>query len=177
MRRLSFLLLITFLLDACNSGTQQKPVRSLQYFDLKGYIAKESKRLAALNPTVDKFVEVNKSGEHKKLKITDWQKELAIFSDADINKSAWQGLFKAHETAELKTYTSDNEKVPVKSLSIRYNKGKIYKLQLLISTANSLYTSNDTLSYYPDSLYEIKKTQHIKLLNEKNYHVSGSFNK
>ena len=175
MRKLLFLLLI-FLLGACSSGTQQKKSRALQYFDLKNYIAKEARRLTLLNPEIDKYVEVNHSGEHKKLKITDWQKELSVFSDADINKSAWQGLFKLNSDKDVKTYISDNEKVPVKSLSIRYKNGKISSLKILISTVNSLYTSNDTLSYFPDSLYEVKKTQHIKLLNEKNYHITGKFN-
>jgi len=174
MRKLSFLLLI-FFLGACNSGTQKKQSGALEYFDLKDYIAKEAKRLNLLNPEIDKYVEVNRSGEHKKLKITDWQKELAIFSDADVNKSAWQGLFKLNEAGDTKTYVSDNDKVPVKSLSIQYRNGKISSLQILISTVNSLYTSNDTLSYFPDSLYEVKKTQHIKLLNEKNYHITGRF--
>jgi len=174
MRKLSFLLLI-FFLGACNSGTQKKQSGALEYFDLKDYIAKEAKRLNLLNPEIDKYVEVNRSGEHKKLKITDWQKELAIFSDADVNKSAWQGLFKLNKAGDTKTYVSDNDKVPVKSLSIQYRNGKISSLQILISTVNSLYTSNDTLSYFPDSLYEVKKTQHIKLLNEKNYHITGRF--
>lgn len=174
MRKLSFLLLIIFL-GACKPGTQKKQFRALQYFDLKDYIAKEAKRLSLLNPSVDKYVEVNKSGEHKKLKIADWQKELSVFADADINKSAWQGLFKQIDGKDSKTYVSDNEKVPVKSLSIQYKNGKLSRLQILISTVNSLYTSNDTLSYFPDSLYEVKKTQHIRLLNEKNYHIIGKF--
>jgi hypothetical protein len=162
-------------LSACTSGTEKKQVSASRYFDLKEYITKEAKRLSLLNAEVDKYVEVNKSAEHKKLKIADWQKELSAFSDADINKSAWEGLFKLNERKDSKTYVSDNEKVPVKSLSIQYKNGKIYGLQILISTVNSLYTSNDTLSYFPDSLYEVKKTQHIKLLNEKNYHITGKF--
>jgi len=174
MRKLSFLLLI-FFLSACTSGTQKKQLRALQYFDLKDYIAKEAKRLSLQNPEVDKYVEVNKAGEHKKLKIADWQKELSVFSDADINKSAWQGLFKLSERKDSKTYVSAHKKVPVKSLSIQYKNGQISGIQILISTVNTLYTSNDTLSYFPDSLYEVKKTQHIKLLNEKSYLITGKF--
>jgi len=175
MRKLLFLLLI-FFLSACHPGAQKERSGVLQYFDLKDYIAEESKRLKGLNPYIDKYVEVNKSSEHKKLKIADWQKELSVFTDADINKSAWQGLFQLKESGDRKTYLSDNDKVPVKSLTIQYKNGKIYGLRILISTVNSLYTSNDTLSYFPDSLYEVKKTQHIKLLNEKKYHITGKFN-
>lgn len=165
-------ILFVLFFGACNSAAPKKQL-PVSYFDLKGYIGTEVKRLHTLNPEIDKTVEVNKAEEQKKLKIADWQKELSVFSDADINKSAWQGLFKLVKTENLDTYTSDNEKVPVKSLKIIYKDGKVKGIKILISNANSLYTSNDTLSYFPDSLYEIKKTQHIKLLNEKNYRIIG----
>lgn len=174
MRKLLFLLLL-FSLGACNPAPSKKQFKAIRYFDLKDYIAKEAKRLNQLNPDIEKSVMVNRSEEHKKVKIADWQKELAVFSDADINKSAWQGLFQTYEGKDIKTYTADNEKVPVKSLSIKYRSGKIYGIQVLIRTENLLYTSNDTLSYFPDSLYEVKKTQHIKLLNEKDYRITGRF--
>lgn len=174
MREISFLFIL-FFLGACNSAPQKKQFKVMQYFDLKGYITKEAKRLNQLNPEIDKEVIVNTAGERKKVKIADWQKELAIYANADINKSAWQGLFELHESKDSKTYLSDNEKVPVKSLSIKYRKGKLYHIEILIKTENLLYTSNDTLSYFPDSLYQVKKIQHIKLLNEKNYQIKGIF--
>ncbi|WP_142529457.1 hypothetical protein [Pedobacter westerhofensis] len=135
----------------------------------------EVKRLEKLDPEIDKSVRVNNTEERKKLKIANWQKELSAFSEADINKSAWAGLFTSDQTSLSKTYTADNDKVPVKLLNIQYRAGKIFKIQILNSNSNSLYTSNDTLSYYPDSLYEIRKTQHIRLLNQKNYRISGRF--
>jgi hypothetical protein len=175
MRNLLFLLLTVLFFGGCNSSAPEKQRSVLEYFDLKGYIGKETRRLRQLNPEVDKTVMVDNVVEHKKLKIANWQKELSVFSDADINKSAWKGLFRLHKAKDSETYISDNEKVPVKSLVIRYKAGRIYKIEVLNSSSNILYTSNDTLSYFPDSLYGIKKTQHIKLLNEKNYRITGRF--
>ena len=175
MKNLSILSLSILFFAACNSAAPKKQDAKLAYFDLKDYIAKETKRLTALNPEIDKTVIVNKAREQKKVKIADWPKELSSFSDADINKSAWQGLFIADKTKDSETYISDNEKVPVKSLNISYKDGKIYGIRLLISNTNSVYTSNDTLSYFPDSLYQVKKIQNIRLLNEKNYTITGRF--
>jgi len=175
MRNVVFLLFTLLFFGSCNPAEPKKQSSALTYFDIKGYFVKEAKRLKSLNPEIDKTVMVNQSAEHKKLKIADWQKELSIFSDADINKSAWQGLFRLHQEEGAKTYLSDNEKVPVKSLHISYKNGKIYGIEILISNANSLYTSNDTLSYFPDSLYQVKKTQHITLLKEKSYKIIGEF--
>jgi len=175
MRNTIFLLLIVLFFGSCNSAAPKKQSSVLSYFDVKGYFAKEAERLKLLKPEIDKTVMVNKEEEHRKLKITDWKKELSIFSDADINKSAWQGLFKIHKEKDLETYLSNDEKVPVKSLRISYKNGKLFGIEILISNANSLYTSNDTLSYFPDSLYQVRKTQHIKLLKEKNYRITGKF--
>lgn len=175
MRNVLFLLLTGLFFGACDSAAPKKQPSSLQYFDLSGYMAKEAARLKLLNPEISKTVMVNHTEEHKKLKIKDWQKELSAFSDADINKSAWKGLFQLHKAKDSETYLSDHEKVPVKLLSIQYRAGKIYKIQVLNSNSNTLYTSKDTLSYFPDSLYEIKKNQHIRLLNEKNYRITGRF--
>ncbi|SEA01229.1 hypothetical protein [Pedobacter hartonius] len=175
MRDNKFLLLIVLLFGACNSAAPKKQTSALQYFDLKGYMEKEVKRLKQMNPEIDKTVMVNNAEEHRKLKITDWQKELSAFSDADINKSAWEELFKLHKAKDSETYLSDNDKVPVKSLVVEYRNGRIYKIEVLNSNSNTLYTSNDTLSYFPDSLYEIRKTQHIRLLNGKNYRITGRF--
>jgi len=175
MRDIVFLLLIVLLFGACDSAAPKKQTSALQYFDLKGYMEKEAKRLKQLNPEIGKTVMVNNAEEYKKIRITDWQKELSAFSDADINKSAWEGLFTLHKAKDSETYLSDNDKVPVKSLTLQYKNGRIYKIEVLNSNSNTLYTSNDTLSYFPDSLYEIRKTQHIRLLNGKNYRITGRF--
>lgn len=169
---LSFLILF---FGACNSAGPKKQSSALQYFDLKGYITKEASQLKKSNPEIDKTVMVNGATEQKKLKITDWQKELSAFSDADINKSAWEGLFQLHKEKNADVYLSNDDKVPVKSLKVKYVRGKISGIEVLISNSNSLYTSNDTLSYFPDSLYQVKKTQHITLLKEKNYQIKGKF--
>ncbi|MBB6500215.1 hypothetical protein [Pedobacter cryoconitis] len=175
MKHLTTISLSILFFAACNPSAPKKQNTSFTYFKLKDYMDLEAKRLKVLNPEIDKTVMVNQSAERKKLRIADWQKELSSFADADINKSAWQGLFKQRKGKDTESYLSDNEKVPVKSMTISYRNGKVHGIELLIRTENSLYTSNDTLSYFPDSLYQLKKTQHIKLLNEKSYQITGRF--
>ncbi|MCX2451754.1 hypothetical protein OQX61_10830 [Pedobacter sp. PLR] len=171
------LLLCAFLLLCFGCGdpavTQQKEAHP--YFDLKGYFAGEATRLSRGKPMIHKTVVVNDSTESKDLVIQDWPKELSIFSDADLNKSAWKGLFQVKKTDTLELYTSNNEKVPVKELKVIKRKGRVYGLQVLIRNSNTLYTSSDTLSYFPDSLYDVKKDQQIRLLAEKNYRITGKF--
>ena len=176
MRKELIILSLSSFFMACNSAVPtEKPVTAVSYFDLKGYMAKEAGRLNAAMPLISKTVLVDTAAESTSIKIADWNKEFSVFSDADINKSAWKGLFVVTRTEYEDSYKSDNDKVPVKSLVIHHKNGKVKSIKILISNTNSLYSSNDTLSYYPDSLYEIRKMQHIKLLNEKIYRITGKF--
>ena len=131
-----------------------------------------------MSPYITKTVSVNDSAETQKIRVVDWNKELEIFKDADINKAAWKGMFKVDKRVGTTHYRSDDEKIPVKKLSIFYEDGdnrSIRGLQLIISNNNILYESRDTLVYYPDSVYQVKKSQDILLLSKKNYQITGKF--
>lgn len=174
MRKILFFFAMPLFFYSCKPAKQEQG-HNLNYFDLKGYFEKEALRLKTSNPIITKTVMVNGSGETKQIRLADWQKELAVFTDADINRSAWAGLFGVQKNNEQELYTSAVEKVPVKEVLILKKDNKPYHIQVLVNNTNMLYSSSDTLSYYPDSLYQIKKKQHIKLLSEKNYSITGRF--
>lgn len=173
MTKKIYFLIIALALFSCKQENKTKANIKPLYFDLKLYFEKEIKRLQQLHPNVDKKVSVNGSVEQKKTKISNWDKELAIFINADINKASWNGSFKHSKTNYSDTYISDNRKIPIKSLKVDYKGNKISKIAITIENTNILFHSVDTLTYYPDSLYEIKKRQKIKLLKEKNYTITG----
>src|SRR5690606_13797737 len=95
-------ILLVFL--GCNPA-QKNQENALNYFDLKGYFEKETQRLSKSNPMVTKTVVVNGNAETKKTRIADWSKEFSIFSDADINRSAWKGLFLTKASNDEDVYT------------------------------------------------------------------------
>jgi hypothetical protein len=166
---------ILLLLIGCDAGTDERQKNASPYFDLKGYFEKEAGRLIKANPEVRKTVGINNSHETKTLKIADWKRELSSISSADINKTSWRGAFRIICSENKVTYTSDDSKVPVKELSVFYRNNIASGFLVLIKNSNALYTSTDSLMYYPDSLYRIKKNQQIKLLSEKNYEIAIKF--
>lgn len=175
MRRYAFLMACVIV--SCSNPEQGGQNAGGTYFDLKGYFGKQAKALAQRNPTINKSVIVNGAAEQKQLKIEDWEKELSSFIDADINKKAWQGEFKSVEANDVQTYTSNNEKVPVRKLQVFKSNGEVTGITIMIENSNYLYRSRDTLIYYPDSLYQIRKSQQIKLMEPKNYRITGTFKK
>ncbi|WP_231491544.1 hypothetical protein [Pedobacter sp. Leaf170] len=160
---------------SCNQEKQIKANTDLLYFDIKGYFKKESLRLQQLNPNILKEVNINGSAETKKLTIKDWEKEFSIFANADINKASWRGSFKVQKNDEEVTYTSSNKRIPIKKVAVKYFGDEVKKVEIIISNKNILYTSGDSLIYYPDSLFVIKKHQKIKLLKAKKYQVKEIF--
>ena len=165
--------LIVFSISACNSNNKEKenPI----YFDLKSYFSSEAVRLTKNDQVVDKTVMINGKAEQKKIKISNWEQEFSSFIDADINKASWRGSFALSKADNLETYTSDSKKIPVKKVEIFLMDKKVIGVKIFINNKNDLYTSSDSLVYYPDSLYEIKKTQKIKLMYGKQYIVRGKF--
>ncbi|WP_412465711.1 hypothetical protein [Pedobacter sp. KLB.chiD] len=168
-----FIPVFALALLSCNQRKEAEANTNLVYFNIKGYFEKEISRLQKLNPTVNKTVSVNGTIESKSAKIADWTKELAIFVNADINKTSWKGSFKTKEQNGVDVYTSDHNKIPVKKVSISWKGKKVGKIEIIIDNKNIVYRSQDTLTYFPDSLYSIKKQQKIKLLTAKRYAVIG----
>lgn len=173
--RNSFWLPFTLLFFYSCSSSVKEQKGTWTYFDLKGYFEKEAIRLKENDPVLTKTVMVNGTTETKRVRIADWAKELAVFSDADINRAAWAGQFSIKKDSQKELYISDSEKVPVKEVRIIKKYNKLYGIQIIVKNANILYKSADTLFYYPDSLYQVKKKQRIKLLAEKNYGITGKF--
>ncbi|MEE1883840.1 hypothetical protein [Pedobacter flavus] len=173
-RNIYFLIIFTFLLSACGTKPSENIQNEISQFDLKGFFDKEASRLQAKNPTVTKTVSINGEAETKNLTIEEWKKELEIFSSADINKADWKGEFKKSVEGNKEIYTTNNPKILVKKLVI-INGEKTKEIEVVISKQNLVYASSDTLKYIPDSLYEIKKVQKIKLLDPRKYLIRVEF--
>lgn len=68
--------------------------RKPAYFDLLGFLGAQSTRLNRRQPAVEKQV-LLRDGNQETTRVpqVDWEKELQIFQQADINKPALRGLY------------------------------------------------------------------------------------
>lgn len=158
---------------SCNQDKETNAYARSSYFDVKGYFSKEVSRLQQINPMIKKTVSVNGTAENRELKIADWEKELAVFTNADINKASWQGEFTVTKNNQLTVYNSASKKIPVKKISLTYQLAKLAKIEIIVENKNILFQSNDTLIYAPGRFYEIKKLQKIRFLKQKSYRIVG----
>jgi len=143
-------------------------------FDLSGYFKKEAARLQKSNRVVVKTVFHNGVTETKTVHINNWEQELNLFIDADINKPTWRSNYNVTDEDGVLRYTAKDSSVKVGEILIKRNKQKISWILIFTKTPkNYLYTTIQKLVYYPDSLYYISTRQDVKFMGRNYYRVQG----
>lgn len=174
IKKLHFLLLILFVF-ACGKAEEVSDIQK-EYFDIRGFFEKEAARLKKSKPLVEKRVAKNQSGEQKILNNIDWEKELALFRESDINKPAWKNSYLISREKHRILYRSKDPALRTQTIEVIYSAtGEIIQIKISNYVKNLLYTSSEQLNYYPDSLYSIIKEQKVTLLGSNSYGIVGKF--
>ncbi len=167
------LILLSIWLAGCKSEDKAPDVVK-NYFDIRGFFNSEATRLGNKNTVVLKTVSDNHSSEEKKVTIADWQNELELFSESDINKASWKDSYKTEKKSNTVIYVAAEPGLRTRKISItRSLAGKISRIQIENKAENMLYTSVENLNYYPDSLYIIDKFQKVRILGPHHYIITG----
>jgi hypothetical protein len=148
-------------------------VSSLSYFDIKGYFSAEASRLNGENKRILKTVVHNSTTESKEVKITDWARELDLFIGSDINRPAWKDSYKVISSGDILFYKAKYPELKMREMVIKKEKLKVRWVLIFNRTKNVLYQTSEKLSYFPDSLYLIEKTQKIRLMGSNDYMIKG----
>ncbi len=147
-------------------------------FDLSGYIKKEAARLKKANRPVVKTVYHNGITETKTVHIANWEQELGLFIDADINKPTWRNNYNVTDEDSLLAYRAKDSTLKVSEILINRTKQKIRWILIYTKTPkNYLYTTTQKLVYYPDSLYYISTRQDVRFMGRNYYRVTGVIGK
>jgi len=160
------------ILPACKPAIKQK----INYFDVKGFFGRESSRLTKLNKPVYKTVYHNGVTENKKIHIDSWDTEFGLFSGSDINRPAWLGSYHVISEGNIIIYKAKDPELTTQEILIKKTGDKVEYMLIYNHTKNLLYTNDEELSYFPDSLYQINKTQTVRLLGTNKYQIKGFFN-
>ena len=114
MRKLLF---ISLLLIGCTES--EKPNSTKIYFDLAGLVNQQVIELNKNQPLTHKNLAIEEKKEVLNTNKIDWQKELELFLQADLNKQSYQLSYNKEETPQMAVYTlKEGENLPVKSLKI-----------------------------------------------------------
>jgi len=166
-------------LNSCQSSTENSSNNG-SYVSLIKFFEEEKIILTKKNNLIEKSIVKDGNKETKKMSNINWEKELEIFKDCDINKPAWRNLYHQEKEVldkkQLIRYTSLDDKLTIKNIVIEYDStNKISEIQINKSTKNNLYSSNEELIYNRKNGYSIKRDQKVVLLGNSNLFIKALF--
>lgn len=167
--------LAIFLFSSCKPENLKKGAVK-EYFDIKGYFESSIAQLKKRHNRVSKTVVHNGTSESKVVEISNWDTELALFTEADINKPAWKRSYAKQDSAGTTIYTAKEPGLKTRRIVISKTKqGIIKQIAIYNEVNNVLYNTRETLNYFPDSAYSIDKYQKVRLLGANSYKITGRF--
>jgi len=185
MRFLSVLSALALIFSSCQNPTDTNTPNS--YFDLKGFIETQVTELNKRKPLVSKAMAMGTDIDTISTTAIDWVKELELFTQADLNKQAYQLSYDITQPTPFSyVYVlKSGEKLPIKSLKIVIDEmSKQPKLvEALLKEENKLYDSEKRLSLTctmrPEGVwllktYEINGFQHLTMSDKKPFSVKGT---
>lgn len=186
MRNSWLLGLLAVFSTACDSGAgassnSPAPARKPLYFDLKGFLDTQASLLSQRKPVVEKLVQLRDGHEETaRVAHTDWNKELQLFYQADINKAALRGAYTIEPLAptadglQQQTYRrKPGIENAVESLTVLSNLQGVREVRATISQDNALFFSHKNLLLRTDggllNTYQVKGIQKLILFDTLRY--------
>jgi hypothetical protein len=170
MRYLSIILLLTIISCKQTKENAPEPV----YADIKTYFKSEADRLSKKKSLVFKTIRQNQTSESKNKVPIDWQNELSLFTESDINKSAWRNSYNVIQTNNQMSYNAKDANLRTREIRIDKDlNGNFKQIYIKNITKNNLYESIEVLIYIQDSIYRIEKMQDVFLLGKNNLYIEG----
>lgn len=175
-----------FLLLMAGMGCQQASKEAQNdtnekiFFDLENYIQQEIKQLEHLKPSVKKTVAINDQTETKELSGLNYNRELEIFRNADINRQDWFDKYRADSTFQdnqltAVQYTALEDKLRTRLLKVDFEKGAVAKIYIENGAKNMAAGSEQQLTYEPGNGYHIESLQHTALAKDKRFRIDVKF--
>lgn len=173
---------------ACENPNQTTNA-SKTYFDLRGFMQKQITNLSKTKPEVKKMVVNNGKSATKNVSVKDWEKELRMFVNSDINKTALIGTYtiknyKGDNGGNFVKYTSKEEKNTVQSMTIELDASKKQAKSIMVIAGNNnvLFSSGTQLhltckknanNQYQIASYSIKGFQKIIMREKRPYEIKA----
>jgi hypothetical protein len=158
------------------------------FFDTQNFMSQQINVLEQLNPSVQRINKLNGEQEEMLLTDIDWETELALFVDADINKSSYLPSYTvAKPTNLITTYTlKQGENLPVKYMEIAIDSTSqqprsivvtLYRNNKLFDTEKNLRL--DLMDYNGKTIinkYQVEGYQNVMLLGKTTFSLQGIVN-
>ena len=137
-------LFILLMLIGCDSPVQQ--TQPNVYYDVAGFVKRQIADLSVRQPTVSKAVRINQKRSQQTTHGINWDRELELFTQADINKPALRSSYQIIRADSL-TYEyvlkPSEQQLTVRSLRVVLDSAtrQPRRIEAILQTDNPLYSS------------------------------------
>lgn len=181
MKYTVLLFLITITLS-CNNSKQSVVVGQKLYFDLEKYITNDIAFNQKHNIKENKKIEINGKLDEQINANVDWQKEMSLIEECDINKANWIGkylidsIWKADSILLSIQYIAKDTKIPVKKMTVFYDAvANPEKIIIQKKIKSILFDTEQQIEYVPTKSFSINAQQKAFFMNDFNSKVSVNF--
>ncbi len=179
-----FCLLLSLLFIGCNNPAQSDlpPV----YYDVAGFVNQQISDLSTRKPAVQKVVQVGHERSQQATRTINWQRELELFLQADINKPALRSSYAIARPDSLTyqyTLKDSEERLTVRSLSVQVDSltRQPRRIEAVLQTNNPLYASERHLlletrptgAGWQISRYKLDGFQKLSFFDKSEFMVEG----
>lgn len=184
--RCLYMLVFALLLMSCNDAEESNEATKVSvYYDLNGFIDEQIALLSKQKPMVTKTVEKDEESETRNDPAIDWNKELELFKQADINKVALKSSYTVirPDSLHYEYKLKKGESALVQQLHVTLDRksGKPSEIKAQLVNQNKLFNSEKWVSMqcvanngiWRISFYEIKGYQKLSIFSESSYYIKG----
>lgn len=172
-------------LSGCDEPENLPRTEQTAYFDVPGFINSQINRLEKEPVNLQKTVGLeSKKQETQTINKPDWETELALFREIDLNKKALEGSYTQTKTVlpegEKLLYTLNADvSAPIVSLEVWKNKqGQVKWLQAVYEQKNTLFYNREIRTLETNGqeqikAYQISGVQKVLLFDSLAYQVAS----
>lgn len=180
-KSLSFriLFLVVFGLFSCVGESTNAP-ENPPYFDLKGFIEENIQKLDSVEVSKTSRIQVEETQREVIYSTKDWEEELGIFMEADINRAS---LLQSYQTTSadgvLTHELLPKSKGKVKYIKVTYSGEEVSSISIKIAEENLFYSSTTLAKIYMSGSsnlidqYSIETAQKIWFLDTNDMKITG----
>jgi len=178
--RLIILFLLSVLTIACQPESVKERAKVDYFFDLEAFMNQEIERLNEAQPRIEKRIVLSGKTEVKQFDSLDYERELAVFVKADINKVAWVDKYEAdssYQDGKLTkvTYTTKDKDLKTHLLEVSFEQGEVVHIHARGVTESVVADVYKDMDYWPGKGYTLSSAQSTVLSEETAVEVEAEF--
>lgn len=140
MKKIYLLVLAIVMLISCNiKNSNQVQQKVKPYFDVESFVKKQIDLLSKKNAVISKEVVLNGQTETKTIENINWEKELQLFLEVDINKPVLVGSYEIIKEQDKTIYKAKEETLKIQQIIIQKSGENIKNLEIFVKEENALF--------------------------------------